>query len=404
MNIWNECKQVPLPELLSFIVDNRGKTVPINDGGTHKLIATNCIRNENLYPNYEKIRYLSEETYRTWFRAHPVPGDIIFVCKGTPGKTCMVPNPIDFCIAQDMIAFRVNKKLIYNRYLLAVLRSREIQEQITNTSVGDVIPHFKKQFLNQLLIPVPSMDIQKKIGDLYFAISVKMELNKKINKNLDEQISSLYSYFFDSLPASKLEETSLPDFIFFQEGPGIRNWQYVSENGVKFINIRCISGGDLNLSTANMISEEEANGKYAHFMLNPYDIVMSCSGTLGRYAIVREEHLPLCLNTSVIRFRPATDFGDYSYVYGYMTSKEFLKQQELMANGSAQVNFGPTHLKKIVLHLPPKDLRRKFHEMVFPLINLKLNNLRENDRLETTRDILLPRLMSGELDVTDLDF
>ena len=152
-----------------------------------------------------------------------------------------------------------------------------------------------------------------------------------------------------------------------------------------------------------MISTEEANGKYAHFMLNPYDIVMSCSGTLGRYAIVRDEHLPLCLNTSVIRFRPALDFEDYSYVYGYMTSKEFLTQQEQMANGSAQVNFGPTHLKKIIMHIPSKDLRLKFHDIVFPLINLKLNNLRENDRLAATRDALLPKLMTGELNVSDLD-
>ena len=51
-------------------------------------------------------------------------------------------------------------------------------------NVGDVIPHFKKQFLNQLQIPVPSKEIQKLIGDLYFQFSYKMELNNKINKNL----------------------------------------------------------------------------------------------------------------------------------------------------------------------------------------------------------------------------
>ena len=184
MNLWKDCKRVPLPDLLSFVVDNRGKTVPTIKGGEYKLIATNCIRNENLYPSYEKIRFLSQKTYLTWFRAHPLPGDIIFVCKGTPGRTCMVPDPVDLCIAQDMIAFRVNEDLIYNRYLLVILRSREIQEQILNTSVGDVIPHFKKQFLDQLMIPVPSIDVQRKIGDLYFSLALKEELDKKINENI----------------------------------------------------------------------------------------------------------------------------------------------------------------------------------------------------------------------------
>ena len=81
MNIWKDCERVPLPQLLSFVVDNRGKTVPVADDGSYQLIATNCIRNESLYPSYDKVRYLSEETYKNWFRAHPTPGDIIFVCK-----------------------------------------------------------------------------------------------------------------------------------------------------------------------------------------------------------------------------------------------------------------------------------------------------------------------------------
>lgn len=182
-NIWKDCPKVPLTELLSFIVDNRGKTVPLSDG-KYKLIATNCVTNNSLYPTYEKIRYLNEETYRTWFRAHPLPGDILFVNKGTPGRVCMVPDPVDFCIAQDMIALRADKNRIYNKYLFAVLRSYEIQRQIENYSVGDVIPHFKKQFLKQILIPVPSQDIQKSIGDLYYNLSCMEVINNKINDNL----------------------------------------------------------------------------------------------------------------------------------------------------------------------------------------------------------------------------
>ena len=183
INIWENTEFRPLPEVLSFIVDNRGKTVPTCEKG-RILIATNCVRNENLYPSYEKIRFLSDETYHTWFRAHPLPGDILFVCKGTPGRVCLVPNPVDFCIAQDMVALRANPDIVYNRYLLAVLRSHGIQTQITNTSVGDVIPHFKKSYFDQILIPIPSMRVQKIIGDYYYSFSQKIVLNQKINRNL----------------------------------------------------------------------------------------------------------------------------------------------------------------------------------------------------------------------------
>ena len=181
-SIW-DCEKKPLTELLLTIVDNRGKTVPTVDKG-RILIATNCVTNNTLFPLYEKVRFISDNTYKTWFRNHPRPGDILFVNKGTPGRVCMVPNPIDFSIAQDMIALRADDSKIYNRYLFAILRSERIQKQIYNTSVGDVIPHFKKQFLDQLMIPLPDIECQRYIGDLYYNLSYKIELNNRINHNL----------------------------------------------------------------------------------------------------------------------------------------------------------------------------------------------------------------------------
>ena len=101
--------------LLKNIVDNRGKTCPTTDKGI-ALIATNCIVNNHLYPLYEKVRYVSEEVYKSWFRDHPKPGDMIFVLKGTPGRVAWVPDPVDFCIAQDMVAIRADEKKIYPKY------------------------------------------------------------------------------------------------------------------------------------------------------------------------------------------------------------------------------------------------------------------------------------------------
>ncbi|HXT40024.1 MAG TPA: restriction endonuclease subunit S, partial [Candidatus Angelobacter sp.] len=77
-----ESDRIPFSELLGEVIDNRGKTCPTAERGI-PLIATNCIRNELLYPTYDKVRYVSQETYDTWFRGHPQPGDIIFVNKAT---------------------------------------------------------------------------------------------------------------------------------------------------------------------------------------------------------------------------------------------------------------------------------------------------------------------------------
>src|ERR1700722_9288294 len=129
--------------LLSHVVDNRGKTCPESDMGV-PLIATNCVKNTTLFPTFDKVRYVSPETYGSWFRGHPLPGDMILVLKGAPGQVCLTPNPVSFCIAQDMVAIRPNPEKVYPPYLFAALRSTRIQNEIGNMHVGTMIPHFKK--------------------------------------------------------------------------------------------------------------------------------------------------------------------------------------------------------------------------------------------------------------------
>lgn len=281
----------------------------------------------------------------------------------------------------------------YLSYLLSTMNLGRLSGQSAQPGLSVAV-------LGKQIINLPEKNVQDKIVSFLGLLDEKITNNEMINRNLAEQIQLLYTIYFENEESREWKTVSLSEMIFFQEGPGIRNWQYVEEEGTKFINIRCINNGDIDVSTANMISNKEANGKYAHFMLKPYDIVMSCSGTLGRYAIVREEHLPLCLNTSVIRFSPAVTDSDFSYVYGYMTSKEFLNRQKEMACGSVQANFGPTHLNKMEIHEPPLELRKEYHNNIFPLIQQMICLRRENDILTKTRDSLLPRLMSGELDVS----
>lgn len=194
-------KEYPFSELLSNIVDNRGKTCPIQDVGI-PLIATNCIKNESLYPVFEKVRYISSETYNNWFRGHPKQGDLIFVCKGSPGRVAWVPDPVTFCIAQDMVAIRADDSKIDPKYLFALLRSKAVQDKIVNMHVGTLIPHFKKgDFKNLHLSIHTDIEYQKKIGVIYFDISKKIESNTKANQTLEQIAQAIFkSWFVDFDP------------------------------------------------------------------------------------------------------------------------------------------------------------------------------------------------------------
>ncbi len=194
-------KECSFKDLLVDIVDNRGKTCPTAETGI-PLIATNCIKNNALYPVFEKVRYVDDETYNNWFRGHPRPGDMIFVCKGSPGRVAWVPDPINFCIAQDMVAIRADVTKVYPKYLFALLRSDQAQQKILNMHVGTLIPHFKKGDFGNLYLDIPEdFEYQKQVGDAYFSFCEKIQLNRQINQTLEQIAQAIFkSWFVDFDP------------------------------------------------------------------------------------------------------------------------------------------------------------------------------------------------------------
>lgn len=398
-NLWEDCNRVPLTELLSFVVDNRGKTVPTAPSG-HKLIATNCVTNNALFPVYEKIRYLSEETYQTWFRAHPIPGDILFVNKGTPGRVCLVPDPVDFCIAQDMIALRADESKIYPKYLFAVLRSREIQQQIYNTNVGDVIPHFKKQFLDQLLIPIPERSIQESIGDLYYVLSLKAERNKKINDNLEQQAQAIYHERFETVSPNDLPS----------------DWRIVTLGEVATISNKSfnpLKEPETLLEHYSIPAFDEA--RFPVFELstsiksNKFIIDASCFMISKLNPTTKRVWKPYCLtgnavcSTEFIVYK-AKDKTITDFLYSVIDSNsfsDFMCSHVTGSTGSRQ-RTTPSDTLSYELILPSEDELAEFQSLVSPMYAQIRINAIENDRLKRLRDSLLPKLMSGEIDVSTI--
>lgn len=388
-NLWEDCNRVPLTELLSFVVDNRGKTVPTAPSG-HKLIATNCVTNNALFPVYEKIRYLSEETYQTWFRAHPIPGDILFVNKGTPGRVCLVPDPVDFCIAQDMIALRADESKIYPKYLFAVLRSREIQQQIYNTNVGDVIPHFKKQFLDQLLIPIPERSIQESIGDLYYVLSLKAERNKKINDNLAVLLQTVYQERFGDVDNATTQGV-LSDICSYS-----KDRVAVSELDV-----------GTYFSTENMLPGKAGSTEATSLPTMPQTTACHKGDTLISNIRPYFKKIVYCedecgCSTDVLCFMP--NQPQYSaYLFSTLYADKFFAFMVAGAKGTKMPRGDKQQIMTYPIVLPSEAALAEFNTIALPLIKQIYSNRAENKRLSLLRDTLLPKLMSGELDISDID-
>ena len=179
-------------------------------------------------------------------------------------------------------------------------------------------------------------------------------------------------------------------YVWYQEGPGVRKNQYTS-SGVKLLNVSNLVEGKIDLSTSNRyISEDEANGRYNHFLVDEGDLIIASSGIQVSYfekkmGIAEKQHLPLCMNTSTIRFKVLDqNIMDIRYFMYFLKSNLFKNQIRRLITGSAQLNFGPSHLKKIKIQVPElkkqQEIVRKL-DKVKKIIDIRRNQIIELNEL-----------------------
>ena len=204
----------------------------------------------------------------------------------------------------------------------------------------------------------------------------------------------------------KNKKVNLNDICFFQEGPGVRKHQYCTK-GVKLINVSNLVNGEVDLSNSNRyISQEEAYGRYKHFLIDEGDLIIASSGIKVEYldkkvAFIKRENLPLCMNTSTIRFKVKNKNElDILYLSYFLKSKNFKNQISKLITGSAQLNFGGSHLKKINLFLPELNVQKKVSTLLLLIDNTIKNMQRKISILEQLTKSLFTR-MFGDIKSND---
>ena len=409
---WN---YIDLEKACQEIVDNRGKTVPTSDHGI-PLIATNCIKNDELYPTFEKIRYVSKNTYENWFRSHPKPGDIIFVNKGSyAGKVCLVPNPVNFCIAQDMVAIRPNKSLVDPEYLFSVLRSTFFQIQLKGFHVGSLIPHIKKSSFKDLIVPLPPKSLQNYIGRIYCDISRKIDILKKQNVVLQKLPETIFkSWFVDfdgqnDLVDSELGEiprnwkiVKLDDFISVDKGLSYKG-KFLSSTGTPLINL----GNILPVSGFNDDKMKFYVGDYnQNHLVNNGDIVIANTDiTQNRFILGSPAIVPPYLNSNKILFthhifaiRNNSHLNNF-FLYYLLQTSDYRNRAMGFATGTTVLALPKDTILDFQFILPPEDLLTKFGKISSLVFDLIYKNKRSSKLLSNIVDTLLPKLFTGEIKV-----
>lgn len=418
-------------ELLSNIVDNRGKTCPVVKEGV-PLIATNCIKNETLFPVFEKARYVDSDTYDNWFRGHPEPGDMIFVTKGSPGNVCWTPDPVNFCIAQDMVAIRANSEIVDAKYLFALLRSKSTQHSILNMHVGTLIPHFKKGDFKNLYFDIPkNMSFQRSIGEIYFSLCERIELNRQMNATLESMAQALFkSWFVDFDPvidnalaagnpipepiqAKAAARQALGDqrkpfpeeirqqfpdrFVFNEEMGWVPEGWVVEKVGDvlelaygKSLPASKRLNGDVPVYGSGGVS-----GYHNESLVNGPSIIVGRKGTVGSLYWVEQDSFPIDTVFYVINKSGAPLYWLYHML-------ERIDIKSMGADSAVPgVNRNTVYAENVVL--PSSMIFDSYATTVHTISNRRHHLEKENILLSSLRDTLLPKLLSGELRIPDAE-
>lgn len=309
-------------------------------------------------------RYVNEQKYNELKRFNVHGGDIIVSCRGTIGETFIVPDDAPIGIMHPSIMKIRLKEGVYDKYYFNLLLKSRLKKHEAEANGSGIKMAISATELGKELFPVPTMEEQLEITDIISRISSVIEKRKQELSTLDNLIKARFVELFGDSIINPMgwKKCKFGEVIYYQEGPGVRNWQF-RDSGIKLINIRNVVNDSLELSnTNNYLDVEEVENKYKHFLLDAGDYVMASSGvTWGKIAEVFQEHLPLCLNTSMIRIRPLDNcIINKKYIFHFIKSDGFRKQIERLITGSAQPNFGPSHLAKVDILVPDIEVQNQF--------------------------------------------
>lgn len=316
--------------------------------------------------------------------------------KGTIDKVKYVDHP--FWTVDTLFYTIVNIDLVIPKYLYYVMS----QIDLTLYNEGTTIPSLRVDTLNRLELEIPSVEIQKKILSYLAPIDKKIVLNQLLNKNLEQQLASLFAHAFADNIADATTETCplLGDLITVIDNRGKTPPLTTEVYDYPIIDVGALKGTG-RIVDFNNCTKYVKQSTYATWFRSghpqPWDILISTVGSLAEMKIYLGSKG--CMAQNVVAFR-ATSISPL-YLYQYL---RFIRADLVAYNiGSVQPSIKVTHIIKHPIFVPENTKLERFEVTAKAITNRLYANYNENESLKALRDTLLPRLMSGELDVSDFD-
>ena len=410
----SEWNHFALGEITELVIDYRGKT-PKKLGGDwckqgYRALSAKNIKTGRIV-QAETIRYIDESLYRKWMKDEVQRGDILITSEAPFGQIFFWDSDEKIVLSQRLFCVRIKPE--YDaRFIYYYMTTPEFQSELDGRATGTTVIGLRQPELMKCIIRCPEIQEQKVIAAILSSIDAKIIANEKVNDNLQQQAQALFKqWFVDNPDAISWKEGTFSNLI---EKTISGDWGKDSPSGNNTEMVYCIRGADIPEVRAGnkgkMPTRYILPKNYAAKQLVDGDIVVEISGgsptqSTGRAAAVSDALLArydkgmVCTNFCKA-LKPRAGYSMYVYYYWqYLYDRDIFFSYENGTTGIKNLDInGFIETEPIVI--APEGLVEKFDAVCQTVFSKIYANGMENEQLALVRDTLLPKLMSGEIDVS----
>lgn len=342
------------------------------------------------------------------------PGDLIVSNSATPGLPKFMA--IEACVHDGWLIIRdldgIDKVFLYYVFI-------NIRRRLSNQANGSVFMNLKTDIVKDFVIKLPTLDDQRRIASILSSLDRKIELNNKINADLEEMAQAIFKNWFVDFEPFKDGKFVDSELGMIPEGwkvgkitdIGCLITDYVSNGSFASLKqnvhlyetkeyAQFIRNTDLKTNTFSVYVDKHSYDFLSKSTLYGNEIIISNVGDVGSVHLCPKLDIPMTLGNNIIMLRP--NEKEYNY-FLYLWFKYFSGQGLIQGikGGSAQPKFNKTDFKNLPLLIPSFEIIERSYWIFESMFSILSSNIKENSRLSLLRDTLLPRLMSGEIEVPE---
>ena len=401
---------MPLESILSTLIDYRGKTPTKSLSGV-KLITAKVIKGGRIEDgNHE---FIAEADYDSWMRRGlPQQRDILITTEAPLGEVAMLRSAEKVALAQRVILLRANGQLADQDYLFQALKSPLVQARLYARGTGTTVLGIKQSELRQVEIPMPPLPTQRRIASILSAYDDLIENNTRRIAILEEMARRIYEEWFVRFRFPGHEGVRM---VESELGLVPEGWRVTALGQLAEVNARSVRRGaerteiryvDISsVSTGSIDNKEwmlfaDAPGR-ARRIVRDGDVIWACVRPNRKsYALVVDPEPNLLVSTGFAVLSPMS--APSSFIYQCVTTDDFVSHLVNHAKGAAYPAVSADDFENAKVLKPASDLVTAFDRIAAPMMRLVAILQVKNANLRTTRDLLLPKLISGELDVSSI--